>query len=163
MLISPLITIKFLNQPTVGDEITLSISTFTKTVKASATNQGYGFFKIGDTAQQTEFNFSNAFTDNTFKAGSSPSGVIVYLRDPYIMGTFTYSLDNPTNYDINLRGRASTVKIRSVEAVEVDAGDRCGWFDAKVELEFASYPLVIKSRFNGILIRSELLQVHLRI
>lgn len=149
MLISPLITIKFLNQPTVGDEITLSISTFTKTVKASATNQGYGFFKIGDTAQQTEFNFSNAFTDNTFKASSLSSGVIVYLQDPYIMGTFTYNVDNPTNYDIDLRGRISHVKIRSVEAVEVDAGDRCGWFDAKVKLEFASYPLVIKSRFNG--------------
>ena len=45
MLVSPLIRIKFLSQPTVGDKITLSVSTFTKTVEASATKQGNGFLK----------------------------------------------------------------------------------------------------------------------
>ena len=149
MLTSPSIRIKFLSQPTVGDEITLSISTFTKTVKASATNQGYGFFKIGDTVQQTAFNFSQAFSDNTFKAVELTGSVIVYLNDPYVQGTFTHSVDNPSNYKITLTGRSNFVKIKSVEAVASGDGDRCGWFDAKVELEFASYPLLIKSRFNG--------------
>ena len=106
MLTSPLIRIKFLSQPTVGDEITLSISTFTKTVEASATNQGYGFFKIGDTAQQTAFNFSQAFSDSTFKAVSLTGGVIVYLNDPYVQGTFTHSVDNPSNYEITQPSQA---------------------------------------------------------
>lgn len=149
MLISPLIRIKFLSQPTVGDKITLSIDTFTKTVEASTTKQGNGFFKIGDTAQQTEFNFSNAFTDSTFKAVSLSGGVSVYLIDPYVQGTFTHSVDNPSNYEITQLGLANCVKIRSVEAVEHGSLAKCGWFGAKVELEFASYPLVIKSTPYG--------------
>lgn len=153
MLNSPLIRIKFLSQPTPGDKITLSIGTFTKTVEAEPANPNYwyrnGFFTIGDTVQQTAFYFSQAFSDSTFKAVSLTLGVAVYLNDPYVQGTFTHSVDNPSNYEIKLASVISLVKIKSVEAVGVDAGDRCGWFDAKVELEFASYPLVIKSRFNG--------------
>ena len=149
MLISPLIRIKFLSQPTVGDKITLSIDTFTKTVEASTTKQGNGFFGIGDTVQQTAFNFSQAFSDSTFKALSFSSGVNVYLQDPHIIGTFTHSVDNPSNYEITQPGLANFVKIRSVEAVEHGSLAKCGWFGAKVELEFASYPLVIKSTPYG--------------
>ena len=153
MLISPAIRIKFLRQPTVGDKITLSIGPFTKTVEAEPANPNYwyrnGFFTIGETVQQTAFYFSQAFRDSTFEASALTRGVVVYLNDPYVEGTFTYSVDNPSNYEITQPGIARDVKIRSVEAVETSGVAKCGWFGAKVELEFASYPLVIKSRFNG--------------
>lgn len=149
MLISPLIRIKFLSQPTEGDKITLSIATFTKTVEASATIQRSGFFKIGDTVQDTAYNFSLAFSDSTFNASSWTRGVSVHLNDPYVQGTFTYSVDNPSNYEITQMGLNNHVQIRRVEAVEHGSLAKCGWFGAKVELEFASYPLVIKSSSYG--------------